>query len=762
MATVSRDAYLKVWNVADGVEVRSRKPGLQLASMLMSCAWSADGTKIAVGAYRRLAGNFDGGGVCVTSLDRGDFDFYESPDVNLGFCQALTWSPDGKLLAGAHWYQGDGRDWQGAVLVWNVATRQLVVRLEEPYVRDVAFVDAGRALLTVSPDGGLKRWNVPASQYSAGTSTLADPAFQVWLKATQSLPAEKQLEAVSQKLVELNPGFDGKLTGADTSKPPGIDSQGLGSLGITSNDVNDLSPLRAVTSLRYLSCNGKNFGMGKFADLSPLEGISLSDFSSYDSAIADLSTLAKCKSLKSAKLLGTNVTAEQVAALRAALPGCKVDWDGLTNVPAAERRIAEWVLQNGGDLQVLVSNRPVNVRDVRELPSEPFWNNSLSIKRATNDDLARLAKCVGLTNIHLNFAAIDDAGLAHLKGLGKLLSLSLAGTGVTDGGLAQLAGLPRLTYVNVKGTRVTAAGVAALQKALPNCKVDWDDPTKPVDDRNAALDPAFQQWLAATQQLPADKQLTAVAQKLMELNPGFDGKLVDAGGGGKPRIENGVVTEVGFSTQFVTNIAPVRAFPGLRKLWGCGLQPGTGPLGKLVDLSPLAGLQFVELTVYYNRIEDLSPLRGMPLVSIGLAANRCTDFEPLRGMPLQKIAMNGCRTVRDFSPLRGMRLTNLSANGTSITDLSVLAAMPLEGLTIAGTKVTDLTPLSAMPLTFLDLGDNTPVSSLAPLHQCKRMRTLLIANHKIDPAQIEALQGRCRIARSITVRRSTLRRQRRR
>ena len=41
------------------------------------------------------------------------------------------------------------------------------------------------------------------------------PAFQQWMKATQALSAEQQIEAVSKKLMELNPGFDGKVTGFD-------------------------------------------------------------------------------------------------------------------------------------------------------------------------------------------------------------------------------------------------------------------------------------------------------------------------------------------------------------------------------------------------------------------------------------------------------------------------------------------------------------------------------------------------------------------
>ena len=49
-----------------------------------------------------------------------------------------------------------------------------------------------------------------------------DPAFQKWLKETATLPAEKQLEAVSKKLIELNPGFDGKMTGVEQAPAPKV------------------------------------------------------------------------------------------------------------------------------------------------------------------------------------------------------------------------------------------------------------------------------------------------------------------------------------------------------------------------------------------------------------------------------------------------------------------------------------------------------------------------------------------------------------
>ena len=60
--------------------------------------------------------------------------------------------------------------------------------------------------------------------------------------------------------------------------------------------------------------------------------------------------------------------------------------------------------------------------------------------------------------------------------------------------------------------------------------------------------------------LPAEKQVEAVAKKLQELNPGFDGKVTGRWGQATPSIDNGVVTDFGFCTDNVTDISPVRAF----------------------------------------------------------------------------------------------------------------------------------------------------------------------------------------------------------
>ena len=62
-------------------------------------------------------------------------------------------------------------------------------------------------------------------------------------------------------------------------------------------------------------------------------------------------------------------------------------------------------------------------------------------------------------------------------------------------------------------------------------------------------------WLKQVAALPAEKQVEAVAKKLKELNPDFDGKVT-------PKIEKGVVTELIFVTDNVTDISPVGGWQG--------------------------------------------------------------------------------------------------------------------------------------------------------------------------------------------------------
>ncbi len=107
--------------------------------------------------------------------------------------------------------------------------------------------------------------------------------------------------------------------------------------------------------------------------------------------------------------------------------------------------------------------------------------------------------------------------------------------------------------------KLTPAAIAAFQEARPDCKIEWDDPAKVTTPKSAASsklfmhDPAFPAWMAEVQAMPAEKQIEACVEKASRTQSWFDGKLAGPrfGGTDKPTIENGVVTEIGFSGEQV-------------------------------------------------------------------------------------------------------------------------------------------------------------------------------------------------------------------
>lgn len=212
-----------------------------------------------------------------------------------------------------------------------------------------------------------------------------------------------------------------------------------------------------------------------------------------------------------------------------------------------------------------------------------------------------------------------------------------------------------------------------------------------------------ERWERSVAQLPAEQQVEALVQRLKELNPAFDGTVT-------PVIVNGVVKQLSFLTDNVTDISPVRVLQKLDAL-DCRGTPERG--GKLANLSPLRGLPLSVLHIEDNPVSDLSPLRGMPLRELGVFRTRVEDLTPLRGMSLKSLGVGGT-AVADLSPLRGMALTHLYCDGVPVSDLSPLRGMPLEVLYIPLTRVSDLSALRGMALLEASF-DGAPVADLSPL-----------------------------------------------
>ncbi|HVS36450.1 MAG TPA: protein kinase, partial [Gemmataceae bacterium] len=240
---------------------------------------------------------------------------------------------------------------------------------------------------------------------------------------------------------------------------------------------------------------------------------------------------------------------------------------------------------------------------------------------------------------------------------------------------------------------------------LPKDAHDVSATVKPNDAAGAAVKPVDDAWIKQVADLPSTaKQVDAVAAKLKELNPGFDGKIM-------PTVEGGVVTGLDFVADDVADISPVRALPALKSLSCQGSGDGKG---RLSDLSPLKGMTLTSLHCGSTNVADLSPVQGMPLRDLWCYATPVSDLSPLKGMPLKMLHLAGTQ-VSDLSPLKVMKLTSLDIDGTKVSDLTPLKGMPLTNLQCCATKVSDLTPLKGMPLTSLFCHVGTPISDFSPL-----------------------------------------------
>ena len=519
-------------------------------------------------------------------------------------------------------------------------------------------------------------WKEVEAQQAAKkhSAKFNDPVFQQWMKEVATLPAEKQVEAVSKKLMEMNPGFDGKLTDRQSrshlQNPPKIENGVVTELGFFTDNVTDVSPIRALVKLRILCCGGP-FRNGLYrsvlSDLSPLQGMTLTSLECEGAQVSDLSPLQ-------------------------GMP--------LTVLGCSGTQLTDLSPLKGMPLTLL------NCLNTKVSSLSPLQGMPLTVLVCGGTQVTDLSPLEGMPLTLLNCAGTKVSSLSPLKEM-PLTSLSCSNTLVSDlSPLEECKSLKSLTVINNK-TKVTPATVASLQKALPNCKIEWDDPSKsgkPLTDINS---PAFQQWMKDVAAMPAEKQVEAVAKKLQELNPGFDGKATH-------KIEGGVVTELQFVTDNLTDISPVRALVDLKTL-ECGSYAIRGILS---DLSPLEGMHLTSFGCGETRVAALTSLKGMLLTDLRCWHTAVSDLSPLQGMPLWNLECQGT-TITDLSPLAGMPLNRLNFGGTKVSDLLPLAGMPLRRLRCAGTKVFDLSPLQGMNLSDVAFTPKNITKGLDAIRQMK-------------------------------------------
>ncbi len=155
LVTSGDEKKLRVWNVADGRELRSWN---ERGGYTACLAISADGRWLASAPVLYRVKEFD---VTLWDLTTGEEKrrFY----MTSNFPSALAFSPDGRFLAAGG---GSGESNQGEIRIWDLQDDEKHRRLDGQFsaINSVAFSPDGRTLVTGGVDGQLVLWELASGR----------------------------------------------------------------------------------------------------------------------------------------------------------------------------------------------------------------------------------------------------------------------------------------------------------------------------------------------------------------------------------------------------------------------------------------------------------------------------------------------------------------------------------------------------------------------------------------------------------------------
>jgi serine/threonine protein kinase len=276
------------------------------------------------------------------------------------------------------------------------------------------------------------------------------PEFAKWVEEVQSGPADDLVKAVAAKLKALNPNFDGVVT-------PTVADGVVTGVSFPADDIADLSPVRALTGLKVLSCFGKELLPGELSDLSPLKGLALVQLDCRYTQVTDLAPL------EGMPLTFFSARGSHDLADLAPLRGLPLD-----HLVVAGSKVGDLSPLRGMPL-VHLDCAATQVRDLSPLAGM----KALLYLNCDSTQVADLGPLRGMALTTLGCGVTQVTSLTPLKDLRKLTLLSCYQTSISD--LSPLTGLPlnvldcrdtrirdlsplkgmNLTYLSFYGTRVT-------------------------------------------------------------------------------------------------------------------------------------------------------------------------------------------------------------------------------------------------------------------------------------------------------------------
>ncbi|MBS0205132.1 MAG: protein kinase [Planctomycetes bacterium] len=254
-----------------------------------------------------------------------------------------------------------------------------------------------------SPDGVLlwKGWPpIPSQSQPPKSLAFQEPGFAEWLAEASSGNADQQVAAVTQKLKELNPAFDG-------STRPTLQDHIVTGFEFPSDTVTDISPVRAFAKLQHLSIVGAYPVMSVFSDLSPLQGMRLTSLWCGNSNVSDLSPLK-------------------------GMP--------ITSLKCVNTRIADLSPLDGMPLEELECHGCPELSDITPLQGAPLKRLSFYATKVSS-----LAPLSGMQLVFLDCGGTNVSDLSPLKGM-PLAEVRIWSTRVSD--LTPLERLPLTAFMS--------------------------------------------------------------------------------------------------------------------------------------------------------------------------------------------------------------------------------------------------------------------------------------------------------------------------
>jgi WD40 repeat protein len=548
LASAGADSFVMVWDVARARESAPHCKDLAPAlgpvtyhsDLAPACvAFSPDGRRLAAGGM--MLGGVgkapQGPGEVVAPTpggqERGWVKVWDAGTRRLVFdvqghaalVNRVVWSPDGQRLASA---AADG-----SIKVWDAAGKEQQAMMH-PGLVALAFGPDGKKLLSAGRDRAVKFWDL---QTGKEERTRPGPGAGELFRVAFSPDGRRAAGGHPDGTLRVWDLESGKEVFARKAHPTPIAAL-------------EFSPdgTRVATAVGVYDYEKNNWALGrvKVWDAATGERVQSLRGGGWDHALAfsgdgrlvaaagaDGVRLWDVKTGRPVGMIGGQSDARAIAlgpdGSRVALGtyrGVQV-WDGNTLPPAPvedegaaeaqrpeDRAAAEWVLKQGGIVQVRAEGAYQDVNKLDALPQEAFRVTAVDLggravddaalenlkgladlKRLTLNDtpitgdglrhlaastrleqlnlrhtkqltdaaLSHVGGMANLTELYLNLTPITDAGLDHLKGLRKVRVLHLGATAVTDAGLESLKDWPQLVTLLLEGTRVSGTGLAHLK-----------------------------------------------------------------------------------------------------------------------------------------------------------------------------------------------------------------------------------------------------------------------------------------------------------